>query len=136
MRSPWLRSSAAPKAWKVPSHGRSGPRGPAQGKERSTRSPTEGAPPPDSAFTTRSRISPAARLVNVIPRMLRGGTPSWIRRRMRATMARVLPEPAPATRRSGPPSWRTAWRWSGSSVVKMGSDNVMGTAWILLEEVL
>ena len=53
---------------------------------------------------------------------------------MRATIARVLPDPAPATRRSGPPSCRTARRWSGSSVVKIGSESIMGTNRLLLYE--
>ena len=126
MRSPWRRRRSAPKEWNVPSHGTPVALDPS-GNDRATASPADGSPPGTSAFATRSRISPAARFVKVIPRMLLAGTPSRRRRTMRATIARVLPDPAPATRRSGPPSCRTARRWSGSSVVKIGSESTMGT---------
>ena len=133
MRSPWRRRRSAPKAWNVPSHGTPAAIDP-PGNDRATASPADGSPPGTSAFATRSRISPAARFVKVIPRMLLAGTPSRRRRTMRATIARVLPDPAPATRRSGPPSCRTARRWSGSSVVKIGSESITGTNRLLLYE--
>ena len=62
---------------------------------------------------TRSRISAAALLVNVIARIFEGGTPWWIRWAMRWVSTRVLPEPAPATTSSGPFSCTTASSWSG-----------------------
>jgi len=53
--------------------------------------------------STRSRISVAALLVNVIARIANGDTfCSWISRAMRWVKTRVLPEPAPATTSSGP----------------------------------
>ena len=58
---------------------------------------------------TRSRISSAALLVNVMARMRIGSTPcSPIRWAMRCVSTRVLPEPAPATTSSGPDAWTTA----------------------------
>src|SRR5512140_2088137 len=130
-RFPWRRRRSAPKEWNVPSHGTPAALDP-PGNDRDTVSPADGSPTGTSALATRSRISPAARFVKVIPRMLFAGAPSRRRRTMRATIARVLPDPAPATRRSGPPSWRTARRWSGSRVVKIGSESIMGTNRLLL----
>src|SRR5436309_10224471 len=83
------RNRRADSAWKVPIHR---PRGSA----------------PSSA-ATRARISPAALLVNVTAKMRDGATPrSRMRCAIRAVSTRVLPEPAPASTRSGPPGWRTA----------------------------
>ena len=63
---------------------------------------------PTSA-STRSRISWAALLVKVMARISKGETPcSAISQAMRWVSTRVLPEPAPATMRSGPPAWVTA----------------------------
>ena len=123
---PWRRRRSAPKEWNVPSHGTPAALAP-PGNDPDATSPADGSPPGTSAFATRSRISSAARFVKVIPRMLLAGTPSRRRRTMRATIARVFPDPAPATRRSGPPSCRTARRWSGSSVVKIASESIAGT---------
>ena len=67
---------------------------------------------PTSA-ATRSRISSAALLVNVIARIRDGCTPSWMRWAMRWVSTLVLPDPAPATTSSGPPRWTTASSWSG-----------------------
>ena len=50
---------------------------------------------------TRWRISSAALLVNVIARIAVGDTPSSMRWAMRWVSTLVLPEPAPATTRSG-----------------------------------
>ena len=53
---------------------------------------------------TRSFISPAALFVNVIARTAPGATPrSAMSQAIRWVSTRVLPEPAPATMRSGPP---------------------------------
>jgi hypothetical protein len=58
---------------------------------------------------TRSPISPAARLVKVNARMRRGSMPrSSIRCKIRSTITRVLPEPAPANTNTGPSGACTA----------------------------
>src|SRR6056297_3234030 len=62
---------------------------------------------------TRSRISAAALLVNVMARIFDGCTPSWTSWAMRWVSTRVLPEPAPAITSSGPDGWTTASSWSG-----------------------
>src|SRR5690625_3585891 len=60
----------------------------------------------------RSFISAADLLVNVIARICPGRTPrSAMRWAMRWVRTRVLPEPAPATMRSGLPLCVTASRW-------------------------
>ena len=60
---------------------------------------------------TRVRISPAALLVKVMARMPHGGaSPVASRWAMRRVSTRVLPEPAPAMIRSGPPRCSTAAR--------------------------
>src|SRR5262245_22682772 len=69
---------------------------------------------PPSMSSSRSRISPAALFVNVIARISCGLTPiALIRCATRCVSTRVLPEPAPATTRSGPSVVRTASRWAG-----------------------
>ena len=73
----------APIAWKVPTH-----------------MPAGSVP---SRRPMRSRISPAALLVNVTARIARGSTPSTsISRAMRVVSTRVFPEPAPASTSIGP----------------------------------
>ena len=68
-----------------------------------TSTPTCGCATGPTSAPTRSFISPAALLVNVIARSSNGETPcSPIRYAMRWVRTRVLPEPAPATTRSGP----------------------------------
>ena len=58
---------------------------------------------------TRSFISAAALLVNVMARISKGDTPrSAMRWAMRRVSTRVLPDPAPATTSSGPDGWVTA----------------------------
>ena len=65
---------------------------------------------------TRSFISPAALLVNVIARSSNGEMPrSAMRYATRWVSSRVLPEPAPATTRTGPSGALTASRWTGFS---------------------
>ena len=65
---------------------------------------------PTSA-ATRSRISAAALLVNVIASTAPGATPRCPSRcAMRRVSTAVLPEPAPATMSSGPPECSTASR--------------------------
>ena len=60
---------------------------------------------------TRVRISPAALLVKVMARMPHGGASPVARRwAMRRVSTCVLPEPAPAMMRSGPPRCSTAAR--------------------------
>src|ERR1035437_3678707 len=67
-----------------------------------------------TSFASRSRISPAALFVKVIARILCGGTPrSPTRLATRYVRTRVLPEPAPASSRSGPSVVVTASRWEG-----------------------
>ncbi len=66
---------------------------------------------PPTSSATRSRISAAALLVNVMARI----EPGWalrsvISQAMRRVSTRVLPEPAPATTSNGAPSWTTASR--------------------------
>jgi hypothetical protein len=66
---------------------------------------------PPTSDATRSRISAAALLVKVIARMEPGCALRWeIVQAIRRASTRVLPEPAPATTSSGPPSWVTAER--------------------------
>jgi hypothetical protein len=80
--------------------------------------------------STRSAISWAALLVNVIARMAPGGTSrSLIRNAIRWVRALVLPEPAPATISTGPSVWRTASRWMGFSSASSGDSEVsVGTS--------
>ena len=68
------------------------------------------------AASTRSRISAAALLVNVIARIWLGhASPRRAGCAMRWVSTRVLPEPAPATMSSGRPRYSTASRCSGFS---------------------
>ena len=67
-----------------------------------------------TSSATRSFISPAALLVNVIASSSNGETPrSAIRYATRCVSNRVLPEPAPATTSTGPSGAVTASRWTG-----------------------
>jgi hypothetical protein len=75
----------------------------------------------------RSRISPAALFVKVTAAIDRGSAPERISRASRCVMTRVLPEPAPASTRRGPLSWRTAWRCSGLSLSIRGSADTGGS---------
>ena len=69
--------------------------------------------PPISA-ETRSRISFAALLVNVIARISLGcARPLASSQAIRWVSTRVLPEPAPASTSSGPSPWVTASRCAG-----------------------
>ena len=72
---------------------------------------------------TRSRISVAARLVNVTTRM-RDGSTLWPRTRwtQRCTSVFVLPEPAPASTSSGPSVCVTARRCSGFRPCSQGDE--------------
>ena len=75
---------------------------------------------------TRSFISPAALLVNVIARISKGLTPcSRIRWAIRCVSTRVFPDPAPATISSGPSTWVTASRWTGLRPSRRGSSEGM-----------
>ncbi len=60
----------------------------------------------------RSRISPAALLVKVRARILSLEIPVERRWATRRVITRVLPEPAPASTKSGPSTWLTASRWA------------------------
>ena len=76
---------------------------------------------PTSA-ATRSRISAAALLVNVMAMNCPGPTPWWrICQAMRWVRTRVLPDPAPATISSGEPVCTTASRWGGFMPSSSGS---------------
>ena len=78
---------------------------------------------------TRSRISAAALLVKVMASTCPGWTPRAARRwAMRWVSTRVLPEPAPATMSSGPPSWSTASRCCGLSPTSSCSGSAPGRA--------
>src|SRR5262245_23005903 len=69
-----------------------------------------------SRRSRRSRISFAARFVNVIARISFGSAPTaLIRCATRWVSTRVFPEPAPAMTSSGPSVERTASRWAGFS---------------------
>src|SRR5579872_5049639 len=71
---------------------------------------------PPTSFSTRSPISAAALLVNVIARMDSGITPLCsIRYAMRYVMTRVFPLPAPARINTGPSVVSTASRCCGFS---------------------
>src|SRR6266566_302569 len=77
----------------------------------STQSPR--APTP-SRSPSRSFISPAALLVNVIARISFAFAPTaWMRWATRYVSTRVLPEPAPAITSKGPSVASTASRWAG-----------------------
>ena len=56
-------------------------------------------------LAARLSISSAARRVKVSSRMRSGAVPRSSRQATRATKARVLPVPAPATTTSGPSPW-------------------------------
>src|SRR4051794_633404 len=65
-----------------------------------------------TSCSTRSRISCAALLVKVMARIWPGcAAPEATRWAIRCVSTRVLPLPAPARIRSGPPGCRTASRW-------------------------
>src|SRR4051812_2940880 len=69
-----------------------------------------------TSVPTRSFISPAALLVKVIASSSNGEIPrSAMRYATRWVRSRVLPEPAPATTRTGPSGALTASRWTGFS---------------------
>ena len=79
--------------------------------------------------SSRSRISAAALLVKVIARISVGFTPcARIRCATRCVRTRVLPDPAPATTRSGPSTWSTASRWAGLRPARSSSCGVTVTA--------
>src|SRR6266498_557327 len=64
---------------------------------------------PPTRAATRSFISPAALLVNVMAMIWSGLTPPAASRyAIRCVSTRVLPDPAPATMSSGEPRWTTA----------------------------
>ena len=64
--------------------------------------------------STRSRISFAALLVNVIARISPGRAwPVRSRYAIRCVITRVLPDPAPARMSIGPSPCMTASRWGG-----------------------
>ena len=76
---------------------------------------------------TRSRISAAALLVKVMASTWPGCTPRAASRyAMRWASTRVLPEPAPATMSSGPPSCSTASRCCGLSPTSSSSGSAPG----------
>ncbi len=91
--SPSSRSRRTPSAWKV-------------------QISTLRASRPTSCLA-RSRISAAALLVKVMAAMRSAASPAWISRPILCVITRVLPEPAPASTRQGPPRWFTAscWAW-------------------------
>ena len=67
------------------------------------------------AASSRSVISSAARLLNVIARIASGDAPVEMSQAALATRVVVLPEPAGATQRMGPDGAVAAARWSGAS---------------------
>ena len=79
-------------------------------------------------WATRSRISAAALLVNVMARIWPGVTPrSPSRYAIRRVSTAVLPEPAPATMSSGEPVWVTASRCCGLRPSSRASEVVART---------
>ena len=68
-----------------------------------------------TAASSRSVISTAARLLNVIARIASGGVPVAISQAARATSVVVLPLPAGAMHNDGPGGAVAAARWSGAS---------------------
>src|ERR687892_1481675 len=81
-----------------------------------------------SSRSSRSRISFAARFVNVIARISFGFTPTAvIRCATRCVSTRVLPEPAPAITSSGPSVCSTASRWAGFRFERYCSGEATGT---------
>ena len=78
---------------------------------------------------TRSFISPAALLVNVMARIWNGDTlRSATRYAIRCVSTRVLPEPAPATTRSGPSGAITASCWTGLRPPRRSSYGVVAAS--------
>ncbi len=92
--SPSARSMRTPSEWKVLTASSLAARGPI-------------------SALARSRISAAALLVKVIAAMCFGAMPDCSSRAILCTMTRVLPEPAPASTRQGPPRWCTACNCAG-----------------------
>src|SRR5262249_9132014 len=79
-----------------------------------------------TSAVTRSFISPAALLVNVIASTWPGRTSrSASRYATRYVSTRVLPDPAPATMSSGLPWWTTALRCCGFSPSSRVSTSVL-----------
>ena len=77
----------------------------------------------------RSRISPAARCVNVTANTFVGATIPWSTRlAMRYVMVRVLPVPAPARMHTGPRGAVAATRWSSSNKLK---STAIGASFVL-----
>lgn len=81
--------------------------------------------PLGAAAARRSRISPAARRVNVTATMAEAGTPRSRRRDTRPIRVRVLPEPGPASTSTGPGPAARAFSWPG---VKPGLADADATA--------
>ncbi len=80
-----------------------------------------------TSSVTRSFISPAALLVNVIARICPGCTERAASRcAMRWVSTRVLPEPAPATISSGAPLCVTAARCCSFSPASSSAGSVTG----------
>src|SRR3990167_5607696 len=86
----------------------------------------------------RSRISAAALLVKVMAAMRSAASPALMSRPILCVITRVLPEPAPASTRQGPPRWFTASSWArfrpwdmGTSSQAFGkaSDDTGGPVW-------
>ena len=77
--------------------------------------PTAGASAPISC-SIRSRISLAARSVNVITSTDDGSAPAATSRRKRSAMTAVFPVPAPAITRSAP-SVAAASLWAASNLI-------------------
>src|SRR5690606_1918042 len=81
---------------------------------------------PPTSSATRSRISAAALVVNVIARIEPGWAPrAAMSQAMRRVSTRVLPDPAPATTSSGPPTWDTAVRWASLRPSRSSSERAL-----------
>ena len=76
----------------------------------------------------RSRISAAALLVKVMAAIALGAMPPSIRCAILCVMTRVLPEPAPASTRHGPPVKCTARSWARLRPEDMGEVGVRRSA--------
>ena len=95
--TPASRRISRPRAWNV-----------------RTRTAPEVTPSGATAASSRSVISTAARLLNVIARIVSGPVPVAISHAARATRVVVLPDPAGAMHNDGPGGAVAAARWSGS----------------------
>ena len=100
-RTPASRRISRPSAWNV-----------------RTRTAPGATPSGATAASSRSVISSAARLLNVIARIVSGAVPVSMSHAARATSVVVLPLPAGAMQSDGPGGAVAAARWSGARLAR------------------